>query len=80
MEVCKCIVALRHGVALNSCQDTSPFMRLVEEKQRWEAPDHLQGILPQNWGWTEPNRTVTCKVLIAMSNDQRTSSPLLRCI
>ncbi|GFW15117.1 HTH_48 domain-containing protein [Trichonephila clavipes] len=24
-----------------------------------EGPEHLQGVLPQNWGGTEPNRTVT---------------------
>ncbi|GFT06500.1 hypothetical protein TNCV_3356261 [Trichonephila clavipes] len=26
----------------------SPFMRLMEGEERWEAPDHLQGALPQN--------------------------------
>ncbi|GFW48386.1 hypothetical protein TNCV_1109491 [Trichonephila clavipes] len=35
-----------------------------------------QGILPQNWGETELNRTVTCMMLNATVNDRRTSSPL----
>ncbi|GFU09233.1 hypothetical protein TNCV_1122381 [Trichonephila clavipes] len=30
-----------------------------------KAPDHPQGVLPQNWGGTEQNRTVTCMVLKA---------------
>ncbi|GFS65105.1 hypothetical protein TNCV_1635981 [Trichonephila clavipes] len=46
-------------------------MRLVEEEERWEVPDHLQ-----NWGGIEPNRTVTCMVLKAEENDRLKSSPL----
>ncbi|GFT92763.1 hypothetical protein TNCV_739511 [Trichonephila clavipes] len=33
------------------------------------TPDHPQGVLPQNWGGTEPNRTVTYIVLKAKGND-----------
>ncbi|GFU46595.1 hypothetical protein TNCV_1546151 [Trichonephila clavipes] len=33
-----------------------------------------QGVLPQNWGGTELNHTVTCWVLKAMARDRRTSS------
>ncbi|GFW44166.1 hypothetical protein TNCV_3855271 [Trichonephila clavipes] len=51
---------------------SSPLVRLVEGKERWEATD----VLPQNWGGTELNRTVTCMMLKAMANDRRTSSPL----
>ncbi|GFS84491.1 hypothetical protein TNCV_4606711 [Trichonephila clavipes] len=40
-------------------------------KERWEASGHSQGILPQNWGGTEQNPTVTCLVLKAMANDRR---------
>ncbi|GFU47041.1 hypothetical protein TNCV_2616161 [Trichonephila clavipes] len=36
-----------------------------------EAPDHTQGVLPQNWGETEANRPVTCMVLKAMTNNRR---------
>ncbi|GFT78006.1 transposable element Tcb2 transposase [Trichonephila clavipes] len=46
----------------------SPLVRLVEE--RWEAPDFPQGALPQNWGETELNRSVTCMVLKATDNDR----------
>ncbi|GFU16470.1 hypothetical protein TNCV_836451 [Trichonephila clavipes] len=34
MDVCKCIVPLRHGGILNSRRAASPFVRLVEEKER----------------------------------------------
>ncbi|GFT86458.1 hypothetical protein TNCV_3259551 [Trichonephila clavipes] len=37
---------LRHENTLNSRRAASPLMRLVEEEERWEAPDHLQGVLP----------------------------------
>ncbi|GFW75083.1 hypothetical protein TNCV_447881 [Trichonephila clavipes] len=30
-----------------------------------------QGVVLQNWGGAEPNRTVTCMVLKAMDNDRR---------
>ncbi|GFU16029.1 hypothetical protein TNCV_1299931 [Trichonephila clavipes] len=57
------------GVLLNSRRTTSSFGRLGEE--RWEAPDHTQGVLPQNWGGTERNRTVTYMVLESKANDRR---------
>ncbi|GFW70328.1 hypothetical protein TNCV_5131541 [Trichonephila clavipes] len=37
-------------------------------EERWEAPDHSQGVLPQNWDGTEQNRTVTCMVHEAKAN------------
>ncbi|GFW98878.1 hypothetical protein TNCV_4655051 [Trichonephila clavipes] len=52
----------------------SPLVRLGEE--RWEAPDHPQGILPRNWGETELNRSVTCMVLKAKAQRQASLSPL----
>ncbi|GFU52914.1 uncharacterized protein TNCV_1142211 [Trichonephila clavipes] len=48
MVVCKCTVPSRHGGTLNSRRAASPLVRLVEGKERWEAPDHPQGVLPQN--------------------------------
>ncbi|GFT90771.1 uncharacterized protein TNCV_2777531 [Trichonephila clavipes] len=69
MDVCKCIVPLRHGGTLNSRQSASPLVRLGEE--RWESSDHPQGVLPLNWGGTEQKRTVTCMVLEALANDRR---------
>ncbi|GFY17128.1 uncharacterized protein TNCV_1089041 [Trichonephila clavipes] len=33
---------------LNNRGAASPLVRLVEGEERWEAPDHPQGILPQN--------------------------------
>ncbi|GFS97645.1 hypothetical protein TNCV_2558291 [Trichonephila clavipes] len=35
-----------------------------------------QSVLPQNWGGTEPNRTVTWIVLKAAANDRRTTSTI----
>ncbi|GFT89305.1 uncharacterized protein TNCV_4386071 [Trichonephila clavipes] len=71
MDVCRCIVPSRHGGILNSRRAKSPLMRLVEEEERWEALDHSQDVLPQNWGGIEQNRTVTYMVLKAMANDRR---------
>ncbi|GFV93526.1 uncharacterized protein TNCV_1988391 [Trichonephila clavipes] len=71
MDICKCLVPSRHGSTLNSRRAAIPLMRLVEGKERWEAPDHPRGVLPQNWGETELNRSVTCMVLIATANDRR---------
>ncbi|GFY20111.1 uncharacterized protein TNCV_2148041 [Trichonephila clavipes] len=61
---------------LNSRRAASPLVRLMEGEERWETPDHLQGVLPQNWGGTEPKRT--CMVLKATNNDRHTSSSLPR--
>ncbi|GFV40939.1 uncharacterized protein TNCV_2665301 [Trichonephila clavipes] len=59
MDVCKCMVHLRYGVTLNSSRTASPLVRLMEVEKRWEAPGHTQGVLPQNWGETELNRSIT---------------------
>ncbi|GFX84025.1 zinc finger protein [Trichonephila clavipes] len=53
---------------------TSPLVRLVEGEERWEAPDHRQGVLPQNRGGNQKNRSVTCMVLKATANDKRHSA------
>ncbi|GFW22434.1 uncharacterized protein TNCV_1431851 [Trichonephila clavipes] len=74
MDVCKCIVSLRHGGTLNRRQAASSLVRLVEGEERWEATDY-QGVL-LNWGGTELNRTFTCMVLKATANDRRTCNPL----
>ncbi|GFW65077.1 uncharacterized protein TNCV_393431 [Trichonephila clavipes] len=50
MDACKCIVPLRHGDILNSRRATSPLVRLVEAEEKWEASDHPQDVLLQNWG------------------------------
>ncbi|GFX64967.1 uncharacterized protein TNCV_451051 [Trichonephila clavipes] len=76
-DFCKFIVPLRHGGPLNSRQAVIPLVRLMEGDEMWEASDHSQGVLPLNWGRTEPNNsTVTCMVLKATSNDRRTTSSL----
>ncbi|GFW53815.1 hypothetical protein TNCV_3939091 [Trichonephila clavipes] len=38
------------------------------------GPDHIQGVLPQNWGVTEPDRTLPCMVLKAPANDRSLES------
>ncbi|GFX34299.1 hypothetical protein TNCV_3226461 [Trichonephila clavipes] len=55
---------------------TSLLVRLVEGEERWEAPDHPQGVFPQNCGGIEPSHTVTCMVLKAAVNDKSKSSLL----
>ncbi|GFU69217.1 uncharacterized protein TNCV_3284951 [Trichonephila clavipes] len=49
----------------------SPLVRLGEEEEWWEAPDHPQSVLPQNWGETELNRSITCMGFNATSNNRR---------
>ncbi|GFX90814.1 hypothetical protein TNCV_3166451 [Trichonephila clavipes] len=56
---------------LNSRQAASHLVKLVEEEERWEAPDHSQVVVPQNWREKEQNRTVTCLVLKAKADDWR---------
>ncbi|GFS65391.1 uncharacterized protein TNCV_2451931 [Trichonephila clavipes] len=68
MDVCRYIVPSWHEGILNSRRAANPLVRLVEEEERWEAPDHPQDCLPQNWGGNVSNRTVTYMVL----NDRRT--------
>ncbi|GFT70065.1 uncharacterized protein TNCV_4690101 [Trichonephila clavipes] len=70
MDVCKCIVPLRHGGTLNSRRVASLLVWLVEREERSEAPDHPQSLLPLNWGGTEQNRSVTCMVLKAKANNR----------
>ncbi|GFT23324.1 uncharacterized protein TNCV_2016181 [Trichonephila clavipes] len=57
--------------SLNSRRAASPLVRMVEGEERWEATDHPQGVLPQNWGKIELNCSVTCMVLKATANDRR---------
>ncbi|GFU29199.1 hypothetical protein TNCV_278131 [Trichonephila clavipes] len=40
MDTCKCIVPLRYGGTLNSRRAASPLVWLMEEVEKWEAPDH----------------------------------------
>ncbi|GFY29468.1 uncharacterized protein TNCV_2626391 [Trichonephila clavipes] len=76
MDVCKCIVPLRHGGTLTSRRAASPLVWLVEREERWEALGHPRGFFPLNWCGSEQNRTVTCMVLKAKANDRcKTSSP-----
>ncbi|GFX74757.1 uncharacterized protein TNCV_3121861 [Trichonephila clavipes] len=70
MDVCKYIVLSRNGSTLNSHRAVRPLVRSVEVEERWDAPVLLQGVLPQNWGGTEQNRTVTSMVLKAKANDR----------
>ncbi|GFY02473.1 uncharacterized protein TNCV_3503541 [Trichonephila clavipes] len=65
--------ALYKLVAHLPSRDASLLLRLVEGEERWEAPDHLHGVL-QNWGETELNHSDTCMVLKAMTNNRRHSA------
>ncbi|GFW56780.1 uncharacterized protein TNCV_4068601 [Trichonephila clavipes] len=70
MDVYKYIVPSRHGGTLNSRRAAIPLLRLVAGEERWEAHDYRQGVLPQNWGENELNRSVTCMVLKATVYDR----------
>ncbi|GFU70251.1 uncharacterized protein TNCV_903931 [Trichonephila clavipes] len=78
MDDCKCIVPSRHGCTLNSRRATCPLVRLVEGEERWEISDHNQGVLLQNWGKTEQNRTATSLMLKAKVIDRRKNLSLSR--
>ncbi|GFV60309.1 transposable element Tcb1 transposase [Trichonephila clavipes] len=56
MDVSKCIVPLRRESTLNNRQAASHLVRLVEEEERYEAHDHLQGVIPLNRGGTEQKK------------------------
>ncbi|GFU03135.1 hypothetical protein TNCV_2720501 [Trichonephila clavipes] len=60
---------------LNILKDASPLGRLVKREGRYQAPDHLQGVLSQNWSGTEPNCSVICMVLKATANVKHTTNP-----
>ncbi|GFS55411.1 hypothetical protein TNCV_1626991 [Trichonephila clavipes] len=45
--------------SLVSRRAAGPLVKLVAGEERFEAPDHLQGVLHENWGGTDPNRTAT---------------------
>ncbi|GFT17506.1 hypothetical protein TNCV_4807481 [Trichonephila clavipes] len=47
----------------------SSLVRLVAEGEGWEALALPQGVLPQKWGRTKLNRTVTCLGIKATVND-----------
>ncbi|GFS68862.1 uncharacterized protein TNCV_409381 [Trichonephila clavipes] len=68
-----CSISRRHIVIppTFSRRATNLLVRLVEGEERWEAPDHPERVLPQNWGETELNSSVTCIVLKATANDRR---------
>ncbi|GFV72646.1 uncharacterized protein TNCV_411651 [Trichonephila clavipes] len=71
MDNCNCIMHSQHGGTPNNHRATSSLVRLVQREEKWEAPDHPQGVLLQNWGGTEQNHIVTCMVLKAKANDWR---------
>ncbi|GFT29530.1 hypothetical protein TNCV_2020911 [Trichonephila clavipes] len=74
MDVCKCVVPMRHEGTLNSHRAASPLVRLVEGS----LSPLPQGCSPTKLGWNraEKNDTVTCMVLKATVTDRRTSSSL----
>ncbi|GFX86682.1 hypothetical protein TNCV_1408801 [Trichonephila clavipes] len=57
----------------------SSFVWLVDGEERWAASDlQPHGVLPQNWGGTQKNRTVTCTVLKTKADDRRKNLALSR--
>ncbi|GFX97962.1 uncharacterized protein TNCV_4906131 [Trichonephila clavipes] len=55
----------------------SDFNRVGGWGREVRASDRPQGVLPENWGGTKLNCTVTCMVLKATANDRRTSAHLI---
>ncbi|GFW33294.1 hypothetical protein TNCV_2859711 [Trichonephila clavipes] len=67
MHVCKCIVPVRQEDSLYSHRAANPLVRLVEGEVREEASGHFQGVLPQNWGGTEPKKKSCCHLYACQS-------------
>ncbi|GFU84979.1 DUF1758 domain-containing protein [Trichonephila clavipes] len=61
--------SLRAQAHQNSRRTATPLVRLVEGEETWEAP--APRVFSQNWGRNELNRSVTCMVLKATTNDRR---------
>ncbi|GFU48573.1 hypothetical protein TNCV_1439471 [Trichonephila clavipes] len=53
MDICKCIVLLRHGVTINSSLAASPLTWLLDGKERWEALEPPPGCSPSKLGWNQ---------------------------
>ncbi|GFW32097.1 hypothetical protein TNCV_2601231 [Trichonephila clavipes] len=65
MDVCRCIVPLRHEGTLNSRRATSPLVKVGGLcPPTGCSPSKLGRIL-------KPNRTVTCLMLKVTANDRR---------
>ncbi|GFY27353.1 hypothetical protein TNCV_2069731 [Trichonephila clavipes] len=74
MDVCKCIVPLRHGGTLNSHRAAIPVLKSWWKEKRGEKPLTTPTLFSlKNWGGAEPNLTVTCMVFKTTSNDRRKS-------
>ncbi|GFV48839.1 uncharacterized protein TNCV_4269161 [Trichonephila clavipes] len=78
MNAIKCIVSSWHGGTLNDRRDVSSVLRLLEKEKRWEAPNHPQGVLSQNWSGIKKNRFITCMVLKAKANERHKNMALCR--
>ncbi|GFX86129.1 cullin-4A [Trichonephila clavipes] len=68
MDVCQCILPSRNGGTFNSRR---VFHEVGGMGREVRGTGHPQGVLPQNWGETEINSSITCMVLKAMANDRR---------
>ncbi|GFS68558.1 hypothetical protein TNCV_4584711 [Trichonephila clavipes] len=79
-EISKVTTSIKSSVdfTLNTsvARAASLLVRLVEGTERWETTDHR--VLPQNWGGTEKNRTVTGMGLNSKANDRHKNLALRR--
>ncbi|GFX90093.1 hypothetical protein TNCV_2420771 [Trichonephila clavipes] len=69
MDVCKCVIPLRHWSTLNRRRLSSSLVWLVKGEEMWKALYDPKGSLPLNWGGTEQNRTFTM-MFKAKTNDR----------
>ncbi|GFY27287.1 hypothetical protein TNCV_2069071 [Trichonephila clavipes] len=65
-----------HGDTLNSHRAASPLVRLAGGEERWEASDHPQDVLPQNWSEAQQDHIAIYMVLKTKTNDRRKYQPL----
>ncbi|GFV25052.1 uncharacterized protein TNCV_885181 [Trichonephila clavipes] len=79
MDVCKCMVPLRHGGTLNSRRAASPLVWLMEGEERWEAlPSRVfslkigveQSKTVLSPAWCSKIRLTTGLKILALSRDE----------
>ncbi|GFX03539.1 retrovirus-related Pol polyprotein from transposon TNT 1-94 [Trichonephila clavipes] len=66
------------GGFITFIDETPISWRTFKQKSVSLSTMEAEGVLPQNWGETKPNRTVTCMVLKTAANIRRNTSPLPR--
>ncbi|GFW48585.1 hypothetical protein TNCV_4241661 [Trichonephila clavipes] len=69
IDICKCIVTLRHGDTLKQPSSRKSSREVGGREREVGALTPSQGVLPQNWVEIEPNHNVMAISLLRASNN-----------